>query len=113
MLKDQQEAKISELKKVSSLIEVEMDTLAKHIDKVKRNDEKNQEEIIRMNEETYRLKGEVRQLQKEFDEKEDEKERVEKEQAMNESRLKLLIDEESATRTEHRKNENETLLMQK
>ena len=66
-----------------------------------------------MDGETYRLKGEVRQLQKEFDEKEGEKERVEKEQAMNESRLKLLIDEESAIAAENRKNENETLLMQK
>ena len=32
---------------------------------------------------------------------------------MNESRLKLLIDEESAIAAENRKNENETLLMQK
>ena len=56
-MKDKQEAKISELKKVSSLIEVEIDTLSRRIQQVKGNDEKNKEEIAKMEEEAQRLKG--------------------------------------------------------
>ena len=67
--------------------------MTRKIETMRRNDEKNQEEIIGMEQELTKIEADLKIIKKQFEEKEEEKIKIEKEQAMNESRLKLLLEE--------------------